>query len=233
MNLSWKHNNDYIVHFKLPMNNWKILLESFDYQDIHTFLQDQLKTYGEDFSIYPPRNLVLNCFYKTQERNLKVVILGQDPYINENQAMGLAFSVPSETKLPPSLKNIYKKLNKNTDNGDLTHWAEQGVLLLNTALTVRSGKSNSHSKIWKDFTNQVIQYISNSHENIIFMLWGKNAYDKLHLINSDKHHVLISSHPSPLSYTKQMQGFPSFKDCNHFEECNKILASLEKDPIEW
>ena len=233
MNSSWKNSNGYVTELVINNNNWNDLFKSLNYEDINKFLQNELKIYGEDIPIYPPRELVLNCFNLTSEDNLKVVILGQDPYINENQAMGLSFSVPPNIKVPPSLKNIYKKLNKNSDCGDLTNWAKQGVLLLNTALTVRAGKSNSHSKIWRTYTNQIIKYISDNHTNIVFMLWGRNAYNKLELINKDNHHVLICSHPSPLSYSKQMQGFPSFKESNHFEECNTVLCSIGKDPIKW
>jgi uracil-DNA glycosylase len=137
--------------------------------------------------------------------------------------MGLAFSVPKGKKIPPSLKNIFKKLGKTPESGDLTHWAEQGVLLLNTALTVREHSSNSHSIPWRNITNNMIKHLSDSFEGLVFILWGGNAFSKIEFIDKDKHHVLISSHPSPLGCRKPMKGNSSFNDCNHFNECNDIL----------
>ena len=137
--------------------------------------------------------------------------------------MGLAFSVPEGKKIPPSLRNIFKKLNRNSESGDLTHWAEQGVLLLNTALTVRAHSSNSHSSQWRNITNDMIKYLSDKFDGIVFILWGGNAFSKAEFINKDKHHVLVSSHPSPLGCRKPMKGNSSFNDCDHFNQCNDIL----------
>ena len=229
-NPSWLNDsNNYNINLIIP-EKWKDMFNSINMNDVNKFLLNELNMYGDDTSIFPPQNLVFNAFQKTSPENLKIVILGQDPYINRDQAMGLAFSVPSHiTKLPPSLKNIYKKLNKYDsdgilyNNGDLTPWAEQGVLLLNTALTVRQSKSNSHSKIWKSVTDQMIEYISLNFDNITFLLWGNNATSKKNLIDESKHSILISSHPSPLSYNKTMGNYSSFSENDHFEKCFDII----------
>ena len=227
MNESWKK-GDWV----LPDNSWKELFDNIDFNKVNSDIQKELDIYGNHIEFYPPKQFVFNAFCKTSEKDIKVVILGQDPYINFNQATGLAFSVPEGEKLPPSLKNIYKKFSKKT-SGDLTYWAEQGVLLLNTSLSVRAGNSNSHSKIWKNTTDYMIQYISDNCDDIVFILWGRNALNKKKLINESKHHLLISSHPSPLSYTKTLAIYKSFADNNHFYECNEILQGLGKHIIYW
>ena len=227
MNESWKNDN-----WTLPDNSWNELFDNIDFSKINDNIEKELDIFGDDYEFYPPKELVFNAFCKTSDQNLKVVILGQDPYINKNQAMGLSFSVPEGEKLPPSLKNIYKKLNNKT-SGDLTSWANQGVLLLNTSLSVRAGKSNCHSKIWKNVTDYMIKYISDKFDNIVFILWGRNALDKKKLIDESKHNLLISSHPSPLSYSKTLGSYCSFADNNHFEECNKLLINIGKSAIDW
>ena len=227
MNESWKNDN-----WTLPDNSWNELFDNIDFSKINDNIEKELDIFGDDYEFYPPKELVFNAFCKTSDQNLKVVILGQDPYINKNQAMGLSFSVPEGEKLPPSLKNIYKKLNNKT-SGDLTSWANQGVLLLNTSLSVRAGKSNCHSKIWKNVTDYMIKYISDKFDNIVFILWGRNALDKKKLIDESKHNLLISSHPSPLSYSKKLGSYCSFADNNHFEECNKLLINIGKSAIDW
>tara|TARA_Y200000002_G_scaffold257337_1_gene213459 strand:+ start:506 stop:1225 length:720 start_codon:yes stop_codon:yes gene_type:complete len=225
-NISWRDSNHNFNTKLTTPNKWNVLFDNIDLSEIEIFLKDRLNKIGYCCEIFPAKNEVFNAFKITDPDKLRVVILGQDPYINYGQAMGLAFSVPHGMKIPPSLRNILKKLGKyrkGEKNGDLTHWAEQGVLLLNTSLTVTERHSNSHSKLWKPITDQIIKYISNKYSNIVFMLWGGDAYKKQSLIDKDKHHVLISSHPSPLGCGKKLKEFPSFYDNNHFEECNNLI----------
>jgi len=170
---------------------------------------------------------------KFKFNNLKVVILGQDPYHGPNQAQGLAFSVPREIKLPPSLKNIFKELAsdlqiKSPQHGDLTSWAEQGVLLLNTTLTVEHSHAFAHAKYgWQIFTDRVLEIISHQREYIIFLLWGAPAQNKLKLIDQERHHVLMAPHPSPLSAHR------GFLGCRHFSQVNKLLIQKNYSPIKW
>jgi len=213
---------EYDVDFNTPVE-WNSMFDSIDLTKVKEFLKEELNTLGDHIPIYPPKPLVFNAFNLTNPDKLKVVILGQDPYINEGEAMGLAFSVPDGKKIPPSLRNIFKKLGKDTTNGDLTNWTDQGVLLLNTALTVRAHKSNSHSRIWRKITNTMIKYISDNFDNLVFILWGGNAFGKKEWINGNKHSILISSHPSPLGCSKMMKGNSSFNDCDHFNQCNKLI----------
>lgn len=223
INPSWiDDNGEYDSEFNIPPG-WEGLFNNLDLSVQKEYLHNELEDVGDKLSIYPPKSLVFNAFKLTSPGKLKVVILGQDPYINPGEAMGLAFSVPEGNKIPPSLRNIFKKLSKTTKNGDLTKWAEQGVLLLNTALTVRAKSSNSHSKIWRDITKQIIQYLSDKFNNIVFILWGGNAFEKKEWINGNNHHVLISSHPSPLGCSKMMKGNSSFNDCDHFNQCNELV----------
>ena len=184
--------------------------------------------------IYPPGSFIFNAFNKTPFDKLKVVILGQDPYHGERQAHGLSFSVPKGIKPPPSLVNIFKEIKNDIgieipkQNGNLTHWAEQGVLLLNTALTVRAGEPFSHAKSgWAQFTDAVIHTISEKKENIVFLLWGKFAQEKQILINETHHHVLRAAHPSPFSADK------GFFGCRHFSKTNALLVKDGNDPIDW
>ena len=182
--------------------------------------------------IYPPDPLIFNAFELTHFDQLKVVILGQDPYHKEGQAMGLSFSVPRGVRVPPSLVNIYKEIKRDLNfdiptHGDLTYWAEQGVLLLNAMLTVESSKAGSHSKLgWQEFTNAVIQKISDDREGIVFMLWGNFAKSKKDLIDTDKHHVLEAAHPSPLARN-------AFNNCKHFSKANNILKRQSQSEIDW
>lgn len=183
--------------------------------------------------IYPPGSLIFNAFDKTPFDKLKVVLLGQDPYHGPGQAHGLSFSVPDGVKPPPSLVNIFKELNTDIgmsipSTGNLTHWAEQGVLLLNAVLTVRANEPASHAKIgWMDFTNGVISRISDTKEGIIFLLWGRFAQDKQVLIDETKHFVLKAAHPSPFSADK------GFFGCRHFSKTNELLMKQGLDPIDW
>ncbi|RYY65424.1 MAG: uracil-DNA glycosylase, partial [Chitinophagaceae bacterium] len=187
--------------------SWKeVLKDEFTkpyFQQIVTFLRSE-KAAGK--TIYPPGSLIFNAFEQTPFENVSVVILGQDPYHGPGQAHGLSFSVQKGVKLPPSLVNIFKEIKSDigvdmpAGMGDLTHWAQQGVLLLNAALTVRAGEAYSHAKYgWADFTDAVISKISAEKENVVFLLWGKFAQEKQGLIDATKHHVLKAAHPSPLS----------------------------------
>ena len=182
--------------------------------------------------IYPPGSQIFRAFDLTPVEQIKVVILGQDPYHGPGQAHGLSFSVPAGIPAPPSLKNIFKEIE--TDLGvqmsgypDLEKWARQGVLLLNAVLTVRGGQAASHSKIgWQEFTDAVIKYISDNCEGVVFMLWGNFARTKAELIDHSRHVVLEAAHPSPLA-----RG--AFFGCRHFSRANEALASFGRTPIDW
>lgn len=184
--------------------------------------------------IYPADADVLNAFKLTQAETLKVVIIGQDPYHGPNQSHGLCFSVRKGNKIPPSLRNIYKELASDIPNfeipshGDLSHWAEQGVLLLNTVLTVEQAQAHSHKKIgWEQFTDGVISTINRECDNLIFLLWGVPAQKKAALIDEKRHTILTAVHPSPLSAHR------GFFGCQHFSKTNQILNSQGKQPIDW
>lgn len=183
--------------------------------------------------IFPPGNLIFNAFNTTPFEQVKVVILGQDPYHGDGQAHGLSFSVPDGVKPPPSLVNIFKELKSDIglpipETGNLTPWALQGVLLLNAVLTVRANEPASHAKIgWMDFTNAVIQHISDEKKGVIFLLWGKFAQEKQIFIDATKHYILKAAHPSPFSADK------GFFGCRHFSKTNEILIREGKDPIDW
>jgi uracil-DNA glycosylase len=183
--------------------------------------------------IYPPGSLIFNAFNTTPFDKIKVVILGQDPYHGPGQAHGLSFSVQKGVAQPPSLVNIFKELQEDIgitipNHGDLSHWAEQGVFLLNASLTVRAGEPMSHAKIgWAEFTNEVIKKISEKKEHVVFMLWGKFAQEKRTLIDESKHLILRSVHPSPLS------AHGGFFGSKHFSKANAWLMSKGIDPIDW
>lgn len=184
--------------------------------------------------VYPPKHEVFNAFSLTHFSNIKVVIIGQDPYFRKGQAHGLAFSVRKNVKIPPSLVNIQKELvndiGKNFffQNGCLKNWARQGVFLLNSVLTVESNKPGSHFKLgWENFTNKVIKIISDCHTGVIFLLWGSYAKKKIAHICIRKHHILLASHPSPLS------SYHGFFGCRHFSKTNFLLKKQNKTPINW
>jgi uracil-DNA glycosylase len=183
--------------------------------------------------IYPKLADIFRSFELTAWDNVKVVILGQDPYHGPNQAMGLAFSVPHWVKIPPSLKNIYKEIHQSLalpipKHGDLTDWASQGVFLLNAVLTVEAGKAGSHQKQgWEEFTDLVIELLNAEHEHLVFMLWGSHAQKKGHKIDRLKHLVLESVHPSPLSAHR------GFLGCEHFKLANDYLKKHNKQIIDW
>jgi uracil-DNA glycosylase len=210
------------------LESWKKIIP--EHQHIIEYVDQEITVYKNALEIYPPKDKIFNCFNFFELNDTKVVIIGQDPYINKNQAMGLCFSVPNDTKVPPSLRNIYKEIKADIGidktGGDLTSWAEQGVLLLNRSLTVLESKSNSHKKMWRPFTNKLIENLSNETEGLIFILWGRDAQSLTKYIDEEKHHVLKSGHPSPLS-------FRYFTGCKHFSKCNEILETNNKTPINW
>lgn len=214
--------------------SWKqILKDEFTspyFQQIPLHLRTE-KAQGK--IIYPPGPLIFNAFNSTPVQRLKVVILGQDPYHGPNQAHGLSFSVPNGVPPPPSLINIFKELRDDIgvnipNHGNLSRWAEQGVFLLNASLTVRASEPMSHAKIgWAEFTNAVIKKISDEKQHVVFLLWGKFAQEKRTLIDSSKHLILRSVHPSPLS------AHAGFFGCKHFSKTNEWLVSKGIDPIDW
>lgn len=214
--------------------SWKQQLKSEfnkDYfENITAFIKTE-KAQGK--IIYPPGSLIFNAFEKTPFDKLKVLLLGQDPYHGKGQAMGLSFSVPKGVRPPPSLINIFKELHDDIgipipSTGDLTPWAEQGVMLLNAALTVRAGEPNSHAKIgWHQFTDAVIKKLSDEKEGIVFLLWGSFAHQKQELIDQTRHCVLKAAHPSPYSADK------GFFGCRHFSKTNQYLIKQNIDPIDW
>lgn len=178
---------------------------------------------------YPPNRLIFNALNQTPLSRVRVVILGQDPYHGAGQAMGLSFSVPRGVAIPPSLRNIYKELERTIPNfqipkhGDLTAWTNQGVLLLNASLTVEAGKAGSHAKLgWQTFTDAIIKTISDQRDGVVFLLWGNFAKAKALLIDPNRHHILTAVHPSPLAGG-------GFIGCNHFAETNQLLNT----PIDW
>jgi len=212
---------------------WKsVLQEEFEkpyFVGLRAFLRKELKA-GK--TIFPPGPLIFNAFNTTPFDQVQVVVLGQDPYHGPGQAMGLSFSVPREMRRPPSLLNIYKELQQDlqipiADHGDLSHWAKQGVFLLNAMLTVEKGQAGSHKKIgWQTFTDAVIEKLSAEKEGLVFLLWGRFAQTKAELIDQTKHHVLTSAHPSPLAGG-------AFFGCKHFSRTNELLLGQGYAPIDW
>jgi uracil-DNA glycosylase len=200
------------------------------FKNILLFLEQE---YSLGKVIYPEPSLIFEAFRYTPWAKVKVVILGQDPYHNPNQAHGLSFSVQRGQRIPPSLKNIYKELNNDLGipiaaHGYLEHWAQQGVLLLNAALTVEAGNPMSHSKIgWHQFTNAIIQELSSKKDNLIFVLWGNFAQQKRSLIDTQKHSIIESAHPSPLSAHNGFWGSQPFR------KINKALCAIGETPIDW
>lgn len=214
--------------------SWKeVLKQEFNkpyFLQIATFLKAE-KLSGK--TIYPPGGLIFNAFNTTPFENVKVVLLGQDPYHGPGQAHGLSFSVQNGVPPPPSLVNIYKELQSDIgmpipSHGNLTHWAEQGVLLLNASLTVRANEPMSHARIgWAEFTDSVITKVSSQKEKVVFLLWGKFAQEKQSLVDATKHLVLKAAHPSPFSADK------GFFGCRHFSKTNEWLVKNGIDPIDW
>lgn len=212
----------------------EILKDEFEKEymlKLKAFLKEEKEA---GYTIYPKSKDIFNAFDKTPFDDVKVVILGQDPYHGPNQANGLAFSVQKGVSIPPSLQNIFKELKAEFPEftmpkyGDLTKWAEQGVMLLNSTLTVRANQPGSHQKKgWEIFTNKVIQEISNRKQNVVFLLWGKFAQAKAELIDAQKHYLLTAAHPSPYSANN------GFFGCNHFLKTNQILQDKGLPTINW
>ena len=214
--------------------SWKEILSDEFKKPCFRQITEHIKTEKEQGKvIYPPGSLLFNAFEQTPFHHVKVVLLGQDPYHGPRQAMGLSFSVPDGVPKPPSLINIFKELYDDTGTpipktGDLTKWARQGVMLLNASLTVRAGEPNSHSRIgWHQFTNTVIEKISQRKNGVVFLLWGKFAQEKAELIDGKKHHLLKAAHPSPFAADK------GFFGCRHFSKTNEFLVKQGLDPIDW
>ncbi len=217
--------------------DWKLLLQpEFEkpyFKKLQKFIADERKL----FTIYPQHENVFRAFELTSYADTRVVILGQDPYHGANQANGLCFSVQSDVAIPPSLRNILKELQSDLDftantkianHGNLEHWAQQGVLMLNTTLTVRAGEAGSHQGFgWETFTDEVIRIINNKSHSVVFVLWGAMARKKRLLINTDKHHIVESAHPSPLS------AHNGFIGSRPFTKINDALAKANFKPISW
>lgn len=214
-------------------NDWDELLKNEFKKEYYLNLREFLKEEYKTKTIYPDIHNIFEALKQTSYEETKVLILGQDPYHGENQAHGMAFSVQPNVQTPPSLLNMYKELRDDLgcfipNNGYLIPWAKQGVLLLNTALTVRSNEANSHrNKGWEIFTDKVIEVLNERKDPVIFVLWGANARKKKELIDLDRHYVLEAPHPSPLSARR------GFFGCKHFSKINSILEELKKTPIDW
>ncbi|MDN3205751.1 uracil-DNA glycosylase [Algoriphagus sediminis] len=213
--------------------SWKDMLGDTFEQDYFKNLVSFVKEEYGTQKVFPPGKLIFNAFEKTPVENVKVVILGQDPYHGDGQAHGLSFSVLPGIRFPPSLLNILKEIKSDLGkdlppNGDLTRWAKQGVFLLNASLTVRAHQAGSHQgKGWEEFTDEVISRLANQRKGIVFLLWGAFAQKKAALIPSDRHLILKAPHPSPLSAHR------GFFGCKHFSQTNEYLVSQGKEPIEW
>ena len=214
-------------------NDWDALLEDEFKKDYYLSLREFLKVEYFTKTVYPPMNDIFNALKYTSFKNTKVVILGQDPYHGPGQAHGLCFSVQKGIKFPPSLQNIFKELQDEygihpPQHGELTAWARQGVLLLNTTLTVRQGTPQSHKgQGWEILTDKIISLLNQKEEPVVFLLWGANAWAKKALIKSQKHLVLECAHPSPLS------AYRGFFGCGHFKKANDYLEQNGLSPIDW
>lgn len=200
------------------------------YKQLYEFVKQEYSTRV----IYPPADDIFNALHLTPLKEVKVLILGQDPYYNAHQAHGLSFSVlPDQREIPPSLQNIYQELKDDVgcyipDNGYLEKWARQGVLMLNTVLTVRAHQANSHQgKGWEQFTDAIIEAVNREDRPIVYMLWGRPAQSKIPMLNNPNHLILTAPHPSPLS------AFRGFFGCKHFSQANEFLQSHGVEPIDW
>ena len=214
-------------------SRWKEkLIDSFQSESFNR-LKKFLKSEKATKIIYPAGNMIFSAFNLCPFDSVRIVIIGQDPYHGPKQANGLCFSVSEGIKPPPSLQNIFKELKDDLDlkipsSGNLEHWAEQGVLMLNSTLTVRARQAGSHQKKgWEAFTDNVIRTLSNEKENLIFLLWGRLAQNKAQIIDNEKHYILAAAHPSPFS------AHSGFFGCKHFSKTNEILKKLNKKPIKW
>lgn len=215
-------------------NDWLApLTEEFHKPYYKKLFDTVIKEYNSGQAVYPPADDIFNAFHFTPLSKVKVVILGQDPYHEPNQAHGLSFSVKPGVKIPPSLVNIYKELQddlglKIPNNGFLKKWADQGVMLLNTVLTVRAHEANSHKNIgWEEFTDAAIRILNQENHPIVFMLWGAPAGKKKAMLNNPNHLILMAPHPSPLS------AYRGFFGCKHFSKANEFLIAHGETPIDW
>ncbi|MBO5550721.1 MAG: uracil-DNA glycosylase [Lachnospiraceae bacterium] len=212
---------------------WAKALEPEFHKEYYKKLYSFVKQEYASQVIYPPSDKLFTALHLTPLEKVKAVILGQDPYHEPGQAMGMSFSVPEGIEIPPSLRNIYKEIHEDLgeripETGDLTRWAKQGVLLLNAVLTVREHQANSHKgKGWEEFTDAIIKAVDLEDRPVVFMLWGRNARDKKALISNPKHLVLEAAHPSPLS------AYNGFFDCKHFSKCNRFLTENGAEAIDW
>lgn len=213
---------------------WNDIIEKEKQLPYYKSLKEKIDQLYETKTVYPPKSKIFHAFSLCKYENLKVVILGQDPYHQPHQAQGLAFSTPKEIKNPPSMVNILKEIQSDLgtvsscQDGDLTPWASQGVLLINTILTVTDSSPKSHHNIgWETFTDDIIKHISDEKESIVFLLWGSPAIAKSKLIDQSKHTILTAPHPSPLS------AYRGFFGCKHFSQTNEILKTFHKEPITW
>ena len=214
-------------------NDWDEILKDEFTKPYYLILREFLKAEYTKYRVYPEMNNIFNALKYTSFKDTKVVIIGQDPYHGPGQAHGLCFSVQKGVEPPPSLKNIFKELQSDVgfeipNHGNLTEWAKQGVLLLNTVLTVREGQPNSHAqKGWEKFTDRVISELNRKTTPVIFLLWGANAKQKAAVINNPIHKKLETVHPSPLSAHR------GFFGCHHFSETNRLLIESSQTPIDW
>ena len=214
--------------------DWNSVIDLEKQKNYYKSLEKEINKRYETTTVFPEKDNIFKAFSLTKLDNLKVVILGQDPYHGFGQAQGLAFSTPSNIKNPPSMQNILKEIHSDLgkksfcEDGDLTSWAKQGVMLLNTILTVEESRPKSHHNLgWEIFTDNIIKYISDNCEDTIFILWGSPAISKTKLIDRKKHHILTAPHPSPLS------SYRGFFGCKHFSKANEILEKLKKPTILW
>ena len=212
---------------------WERALKEEFHKDYYKKLYSFVKSEYQSHIVYPSADKLFTALHLTPLESVRAVILGQDPYHEPGQAMGMSFSVPEGVEIPPSLKNIYKEIHEDVgekipDTGDLTKWAEQGVLLLNAVLTVREHEANSHKgKGWEEFTDAIIKAVDKEDRPIVFLLWGRNARDKRDIITNPGHLVLEAAHPSPLS------AYNGFFGCRHFSKCNRFLRENGADEIDW
>ena len=214
-------------------NDWLEPLSAEFHKPYYKNLYETVKRAYHEGPVFPPSEDIFNAFHFTPLSDVKVVIIGQDPYHNVGQAHGLCFSVQPGIDTPPSLQNIYKELQDDLgcyipNNGCLTKWAKEGVLLLNTVLTVRAHEANSHKGIgWEQFTDAVIQIVDKKDDPVVFLLWGTPAQKKAALLHNPNHLILKAPHPSPLS------AYRGFFGCKHFSQCNEFLEAHGKTPIDW
>tara|TARA_B110001452_G_scaffold265480_2_gene270212 strand:- start:311 stop:1012 length:702 start_codon:yes stop_codon:yes gene_type:complete len=226
-------------------DSWNKIFINYESKDkkIDTILNklDELeKTYNDcslNIQIFPKKEHIFKCFNYFESIKTKVVILGQDPYHGQNQAIGLCFGISKDCKVPPSLKNIAKELKEDLNiqlqDFSLENWAKQGILMLNASLSVIQGKPNSQANLWTEFTKFIIYELNKNTEPIIFVAWGAFAHNQLKNVNVDKHHLIVSSHPSPLSVYKKYKEFPAFMGSKPFSKINMILEKNKTRRIEW